>query len=112
MFQRAVACLVLGLWLGLLGLELSEEMGLFVYTNADTDQAADDALGSLGQAISAPEQTCLAVLKHWLSKLAVYPVFESVGAFKPLALSSQFTLAANVPKPHIPIYKLYLDLRI
>jgi hypothetical protein len=112
MFRRVVACLVLGMWLGLLGVEFSEELGLFIFTNEDTDQAADDALGSLGQAISAPDQPYFAIAKHWLSKIAVYPLSGSAFAYKPLALSSQYNLAATVPKHYIPIYKLYLDFRI
>jgi hypothetical protein len=99
------------MWLGLLGVEFSEEVGLFIFTNEDTDQAADDALGSLGQAISAPDQPYFAIAKHWLSKIAVYPLSGSV-AYKALALSNQYNLAATVPKHYIPIYKLYLDFRI
>ena len=112
MFRRVIACLVLGMWLGLWGVEFSEELGLFVFTNEDTDQAADDALGSLGQAISAPDQPYFAIAKHWLSKIAVYPLSGSALAYKPLALSSQYNQAATVPKHYIPIYKLYLDFRI
>lgn len=112
MFRKVVACLVLGMSLGLLGIEFSEELGLFVFTNEETDQAADDALGSLGQAISAPTQPYFAIAKHWLGKIAVYQLSDSALAYKPLALSSQYNLAETVPKRHIPIYKLYLDFRI
>ena len=77
MFRRVIACLVLGMWLGLLGVEFSEELGLFVFTNEETDQAADDALGSLGQAISAPDQPYFSIAKHWLSKIAVYSLSDS-----------------------------------
>jgi hypothetical protein len=112
MFRKVVVCLVLGMWLGLLGVEFSEELGLFVFTNEDTDQAADDALGSLGQAISAPDQPDFAIAKHWLSKIAVYQLSDTALAYKPLALSSQYSLAATVPEHYIPIYKLYLDFRI
>jgi len=112
MFRKVVACLVLGMWLGLLGVEFSEELGLFVFTNEETDQAADAALGSLGQAISAPDQPYFSIAKHWLSKIAVYQLSDSALACKPLALSSQYNLAATVPKHYIPIYKLYLDFRI
>jgi hypothetical protein len=100
------------MWLGLLGVEFSEELGLFVFTNKDTDQAADDALGSLGQAISAPDHPDFAITKHWLSKISVYPLSDSVLAYKPLVLSGQYNLAATVLKHYIPIYKLYLDFRI
>ena len=112
MFPKVIACLVLGMWLGLLGVELSEEIGLFVFTSEHTDQAADDALESLGQAISKTDQASPSILKAWLSKIVVYHVSDSAIAYKPLALLRESNRAATVPKPHIPIYKLYLDFRI
>jgi hypothetical protein len=112
MFRKVTAYLVLGVWLGLLGVELSEEIGLFVFTNEHTDQAADDALESFGQAIAKADPASSAILKPWLSKIPVYQVSDSVIAYRPLALFRKANLAATVPKPHIPIYKLYLDFRI
>jgi hypothetical protein len=75
MFRKVCACLVLGMWLGLLGVEFSGELGLFVFNNEDTGQAADAALGSLGQAIS--DQPDFAIAKHWLDKIAVYSLSDS-----------------------------------
>ena len=112
MLRKVTACLVLGVWLGLLAVEISEELGLFAFANEQADQAADDAVEGFGKAIPKAGLRRLIALQPWPSVLAI--VQPSGGRLNSqLAfLSGQHRLAGTVPKKSIPLYQLYLGLRI
>jgi hypothetical protein len=110
MFRTVIAGLVVGIWLSLLGVEVCEALGFFTFANAQTDQAADDAVESLGQAIPAVDHPYLVIAKHWPSTFTVSQFSGGSASFEPPAGSHQHRLATTVPKQ--PLYKLYLDLRI
>lgn len=104
--------MVLGLWLGFLGVEFSEQLGLFEFADEQTDQAADSAVLSFGYAIQLWDDQYSTAATHLLGRLAldgsidISPVFESV------VLAYKYRLAATIPKHSIPIFKLCLNFRI
>ena len=110
MFRKVITCLVLGLWLGLLGVEFSEQLGLFAFADEQTDQAADTALGSYGYAIQLWDDRYSTA--HWLGQLAVDGSIDSLPGFEALVSSYKYRLAATVPNNSIPIFKLCLNFRI
>jgi hypothetical protein len=112
MFRKGIACLALGLWLGFLGVEFSEQLGLFAFADEQTDQAADTALGSFGYAIQLWDDQYSTAATHLLGQLAVDRSIDILPVFKPLVWSYKYRLAATVPKNSIPIFKLCLNFRI
>lgn len=112
MFRKAIACLVLGLWLGLLGVEFSEQLGLFEFADEQTDQAADSAVLSFGYAIQLWDDQYSTAATHWLGQLAVEDFIDSLPGFAALVLSYKYRLAVTVPKNSVPIFKLCLNFRI
>jgi hypothetical protein len=112
MFRKVIACSVLSLWLGLLGVEFSEELGLFSFTNEQTDQAADNALASLGYTIQLQSGQDYIAATHFLSQLSVVHSIDILPNFESLSLSYKHRLAATVPKNLVPIFKLCLNFRL
>jgi hypothetical protein len=110
MFRRIIAGLVVSIWLGVLGVEMCEDLGLFTFANEQADQAADNAIESLGQAITAVDHPYFSIAKHWPSRLVVFQFSDGSPSFEPQALSLKHGLIFTAPKQ--PFYKLYLDLRI
>ena len=111
MFRSVVVSLILGVWVGLLGIEFGEELGVFVFANEQIDQAADDAVEGFGKAIPTADRPQLYFAQRWPSKLAVVQPSDPSADFRPLLHSSRRRLARTVSKKYIPIYQLYLDLR-
>ena len=112
MFRKVIAYLVLGLWLGLLGVEFSEQLGLFAFADEQTDQATDTALESFGYAIQLWDDQYSTAATHWLGQLALDGSIDISPVFEPLVLAYKYRLAATVPKHSIPIFKLCLNFRI
>jgi hypothetical protein len=110
MFRSVIAGLIVSIWLGVLGVEMCEEMGLFAFANQQTAEAADEAVAGLGQAIRGINHPHFIIAKCWPSIFTSFQLSDSSPSFEPLALSQKHKLAATVPRQ--AIYKLYHDLRI
>lgn len=57
MFRKTVAVLFVAVWLLLLGIEFSEDSGLFEYDEADLNEYVETTLSSLGEAIKVSDAT-------------------------------------------------------
>ncbi len=57
MFRKTVAVLFVAVWLLLLGIEFSEDSGLFEYDEADMNRSVETTLSSLGEAIKVSDAT-------------------------------------------------------
>lgn len=57
MFRKCVSTLFVALWFILLGIEFSEDMGLFDYDEPGLDQSMEVTLASLGEAIKISDDS-------------------------------------------------------
>lgn len=87
----------------LLGVEFSEDMGLFDYDEPETDQLVEAALTSLGEAIKISDDLQLATLCFAFAyPLAYFPLLEN------REVSLQFIgERTEFVKANIPIYTLH-----
>jgi len=103
MSQRRIAALFVALWLVLLGIEFTEDMGFIQYNEPETDRSVEAALTSLGEAIKISDD---------LQLLTSCFAFTSLVACHP-SLSSRrisFQLIRERPefvRADIPIYTLH-----
>ncbi len=65
MFRRVGAALFVALWLALLGIEFSEDTGLFEYDDPGMDKSVEGTLASLGEAIQVSGDTQITI-PHFL----------------------------------------------
>ena len=109
MFHRVVAALFVAFWLGLLGMELSEDFGLIEYANPDGDESVETVLDSLGTAIKISDGTQITVAAAGSpipSVLLSYPVSIQRVPFL------WFRKERNSLIEVIPVYKLHRVLLI
>ena len=112
MLRKLAACLVLGVWVGLLAIELSEDLGLVAFANEQIEQAADDAVAEFGKAIPTESRPHVIVAQPWPIDLVVVRLADGACAFGPLLRRAPCRLLGSVAQAGIPLYQLFLDLRI
>jgi len=106
MFRRVVAASFVAAWLVLLGIEFSEDTGLFAYDDPRMDKSVEGTLASLGKAIKASTATQVTT-SHTLSAQpevvsAPYdlgPYIENVSSF--------VSKERGFLKAHFKIHKLH-----
>ncbi len=112
MFRRVVVSVILAIWCCLLAIELSEELGLFVFASVQTDQAADDALDGFGKAIPTAYLEPLGATPLGPSELAIVQPIAGRLIARLTFLIAQHLLAEAIPKPFVPLYIFFHDLRM
>lgn len=102
-YQRHIAALFVALWLVLLGIEFTEDMGLIEYNEPEMDQSVEAALTSLGEAIKISDDLQLATpCFAFAYPVAYFPLLENQEA------SLQFIgEGTGFVKADIPIYTLH-----
>ena len=76
------------------------------------DEAADDAVAEFGKAIPADSRPHVIVAQPWPIDLVVVRLADGASAFGPLLRSAPYRLLGAVAKAAVPLYRLFLDLRI
>ena len=101
MFRKVVAASFVAIWLLLLGIEFSEEIGLFEYSEPEVEKSVEAMLFSLEEAIKVSDVTHVGTLRPLAGQPDIlYPsVFQAV-LFKRVSKETKFV------KEGIPIYKL------
>ncbi len=102
MFRKVVAISFVAIWFVLLGIEFSEDTGLFEYDDPGMDKSVEGTLASLGEAIKVSDE---------VQVTPSHTLFVSSVAFNPSVIDSVlfffFREETKFVKIHIPIYKLY-----
>lgn len=107
MFRRVVAASFVVVWLVLLGIEFSEDTGLFEYDDPGMDKSVEGTLASLGEAIKVSDEAQV-IPSHTplVSLIAFYPSVTDGVLFLFFREETKFI------KIDIPIYKLHCTFLI